>query len=78
MRLLIAVAAGAVLLGACAADPASRGMTQTRPDARPYAEAHSECWAVSMNNAGNASTAPQVRAYDACMARYGWADRRTM
>ncbi len=75
MRMLIAMAAGAALLGACAANG---GMTQTRPDARPYAEAHSECWTLAMNNAGNASTAPQLRAYDSCMARYGWADQRSV
>lgn len=75
MRMLIAMAAGAALLGACAANG---GMTQTRPDARAYGEAHAECWAAGMNSAGNAATAAQTRAYDACMARYGWADRRSI
>jgi hypothetical protein len=75
MRTLIAVAAGAVLLGACAANG---GLTQTRPDARPYAEAHAECWAVAMNSAGFGATAAQTSAYDACMARNGWADLRSL
>jgi uncharacterized lipoprotein YajG len=78
MKLVIAIAAGAALLGACAANPGTGGMTQTRPDARPYADAHSECWTVSMNNAGNAATGAQTRAYDACMGRFGWTDQRTM
>jgi hypothetical protein len=29
-----------------------------------------------MNNAGNAATAAQERAYNTCMARNGWADPR--
>ena len=75
MRMLIAMAAGAALLGACAPNG---GLTQTRPDARPFAEAHSECWSLGMNSAGNAATAAQTRTYDACMARYGWADQRSV
>jgi hypothetical protein len=75
MRFVIAIAAGAALLAACAEN---RGMTQTRPDARPFAEAHSECWATAMNIGGNSQTAAQQRAYDACMARYGWADQRSV
>jgi hypothetical protein len=49
-----------------------------RPDARPFAASHAECWETAMNNAGNAATAAQTRAYDACMARNGWADRRSV
>lgn len=74
MKSFLAIAACAALLGACAANG---GMTQTRPDARPYGEAHAECWAVGMNSAGNAATAAQTRNYDACMTRHGWADRRS-
>ncbi len=73
VRLLLA--AGAVALGACAAN---NGMTQTRPDARPFADANAECWEVSMNIAGFGATSPQARAYESCMARNGWADRRSM
>jgi hypothetical protein len=74
-RIAILLAAGAVALGACAAN---NGMTQTRPDARPFADANAECWEVSMNIAGFGATSPQARAYESCMARNGWADRRSM
>ncbi|HEX2113584.1 MAG TPA: hypothetical protein VHM01_04190, partial [Alphaproteobacteria bacterium] len=69
------IATGAAILAGCAEN---NGMTQTRPDARAFAEAHSECWALAMNTAGNAATAAQSRIYDACMARQGWADRRAV
>jgi hypothetical protein len=75
MRLWIVMAASAALLGACAAN---RGLTQTRPDARPYAEAHAECWVVAMDIGGNSATYLQTRAYDSCMAQYGWADQRSL
>jgi hypothetical protein len=75
MRLLAAAAIAATFLTGCAEN---NGMTRTRADARPFDEAHSECWVVAMNNAGHAATAAQTRAYDACMARAGWADRRTI
>jgi hypothetical protein len=72
-RLMAATAIAAAFLVGCAEN---NGMTRTRADARPFGEAHAECHAVAMNNAGNAATARQTRAYDACMARQGWADRR--
>jgi hypothetical protein len=74
-RLLVVIATGAALLAGCAEN---NGMTRTRSDARTFGEAHSECWALAMNSAGNAATAAQSRVYDACMARHGWADRRTI
>ena len=74
-RLLAATAIVASVLAACAEN---NGMTRTRPDARTFGEAHAECWALAMNNAGNAATAAQSRAYDACMARHGWADARSV
>jgi hypothetical protein len=73
MKLIAVIATSAVLLGAYAEN---NGLTATRPDARPFAEARSECWAESMNSAGYAATAAQARAYETCMARNGWADRR--
>ena len=74
-RLLAATAIAASLLAGCAEN---NGMTRTRSDARTFGEAHAECWALSMNTAGTAATAAQSRAYDACMARHGWADARTV
>jgi hypothetical protein len=70
---LAVIAASATILTACAEN---RGFTQTRSDARPFGEAHEECWAQSMNLGGNAATGAQVSIYDACMARNGWADQR--
>lgn len=69
------IATSALVLAACAEN---EGMSMTRSDARPFQEAHSECWVESMNIAGFAATMPQVAAYKACMARYGWADQRTL
>jgi hypothetical protein len=72
-KLMAVVATSVVLLSACAEN---HGRTATRPDARPFAEARAECWAESMNIAGYAASGAQTRAYDACMARNGWADLR--
>ena len=74
-KLLAATAIVASLLAGCAEN---NGMTRTRSDARTFGEAHAECWALAMNYAGNAASAAQSRAYDACMARHGWADSRTV
>lgn len=71
----IAIAASMALLAACAEN---RGMTQVRPDARPFAEAHSQCWEVAMNIGGYSQTMAQQRAYDACLARNGWTDLRSV
>jgi hypothetical protein len=73
IRFLAVVAVSATILAGCAENG---GFTQTRPDARPFGEAHSECWAQSMNLGGNAATGAQVSIYDACMRRNGWADQR--
>jgi hypothetical protein len=69
------ITTGAVILAGCAEN---RGFTKMRDDARPFAEAHSDCWQTSMNIAGFAATAAQVQAYDSCMARNGWSDQRPL
>jgi outer membrane murein-binding lipoprotein Lpp len=74
-RFLALLTLGTALLAGCAAN---HGMTQTRPDARPHAEAHAECWERAMNIAGFGATAAQSQAYEACMARAGWADQRSI
>jgi hypothetical protein len=73
-RVLAATALGAAILAGWAQN---NGLTQTRPDARPYADAHAECWTVAMNNAGQAATARQLQVYNTCMANNGWADKRS-
>ncbi len=73
-RVLSLMAASVVLLTACAEN---NGFTQTRSDARPFRDANAECWETSMNIGGQAATMAQARAYDACMARNGWADGRS-
>jgi len=72
-RLYGAVVAGLILLSGCAEND---GWSAMGTDAQPYRQAHADCWAVSMNNAGHAQTGAQMRAYDSCMARQGWADLR--
>ena len=52
------VATSVVLLGACAEN---HGLTATRPDARPFAEARAECWAESMNIAGFGASGAESR-----------------
>lgn len=87
MRVLAraAVPATAILISACALDPQGgyRPVTQLSgsPDSRgamSFNEANAQCWAVSMNIAGYSATMPQLAAYNACMGRNGWEDRRRL
>ena len=70
------VLASAGLLVACAQGE-SRGFTNMREEAKPFAQAHAECLVAGMN-VGGFSSVPQLRAYDACMERNGWRDQRTL
>jgi|GEM_PF-2513169 len=69
----------AVLVGACAAG-GHAGYTQTRPDATPWPEARALCWRESMGSGGSGQdyTNRQWVVYNACMARNGWADMRSL
>jgi hypothetical protein len=87
MRSLARVAfpAAAILLSGCGLDPQGgyRPVAELSgsPDSRrapSFDEANAQCWTVSMNNAGYAATAPQLAAYNACMKRNGWEDRRRL
>ena len=69
------MAASAVLLAACAPN---NGLTQARPDAPSFGDAHAQCWETSMNIAGHAASMAQSRAYEACMTRNGWVDQRSL
>jgi hypothetical protein len=87
MRVLARAAfpAAAILLSGCALDPQGgyRPVTQMSGSAdsrgsMSFNEADAQCWVVSMNNAGYAATMPQLAAYNGCMLRNGWEDRRRL
>lgn len=78
-----AVAATMIALSGCALDPQGgyEPVTQRAGSSEPpvpFNEANSRCWTVSMNIAGFGATMPELDAYEACMARNGWADRRRL
>jgi hypothetical protein len=75
--LSVALLGSCLVLAACS-DLATGGYTQARSDATPYSEARAQCWNVGMAIAGAQADAPQWRAYNQCMARNGWEDRRRL
>ena len=70
----LAVLVSGGLLAACAQDE-TRGFTKISEDGKPFAQAHAQCLTEGMNT-GGFSSVPQMRVYDACMARNGWQDQR--
>lgn len=70
----LAVLVSGGLLVACAQDE-TRGFTKTSEGGKPFAQAHAQCLTEAMNT-GSFSSVPQLRLYDACMARNGWQDQR--
>jgi hypothetical protein len=75
--------AAAIALSGCALDPQGgyRPVTQVSGSVeRPvsFDEANALCWTVSMNNAGYGATIVQLQAYQTCMVRNGWEDRREL
>jgi hypothetical protein len=84
MRVLASAAlpAVAIALSGCALDPQGgyRPVAERSgsPEAKSFNEVNAQCWAVSMNIAGFSATAAQQEAYNACMVRNGWEDRRRL
>lgn len=72
----------ALALSACALDPQGGYQPMQRSGTGTgsvtFNDANAQCWTVSMNNAGYGATMAQLAAYNTCMARNGWEDRRQL
>lgn len=71
-----AVVSASVALAACAGP--NNGYTPMRADAMAFSEAHERCNLAAMSISGAVPSGPQLNAYNACMARNGWEDRRRL
>lgn len=75
----IAAAASGLVLAACTMSPTG-GMTQMRPDAMAYDQAHAECFERSFGapGGGQGSDMAKSLAYYTCMRQQGWEDARSI
>jgi hypothetical protein len=75
----VSLTLAAAIMSACAM-PANNGFVQSRPDARPFAEANSRCWedAMGSNVGGSSQFGGQMSRYENCMDRAGWSRPKSM